>query len=268
MFAHRGISSLYPENSLQAISKLFTLKEVEGTEFDVVLSKDGKPMLIHQETFKPSPDLQKIFQSPAEHNLSWTEDYDYAELSQMDSGSWFGPKFFETRIATLQEALALDWKQKTALIELKDALYWESKSEKPYHRKIVEAVKDDILTFHKAGNETFILSFSAQILKVSAREMPSVPRVQSATNLEILRELSGGDTDYFSSFCTSETIVLNHPEVVSIAHDLGKQLIVYEHTTYEKNVSRDEAVEERKSVWEKFEELQVDAIISNYSEEY
>lgn len=48
-FAHRGFRSKYPENTMLAFSKAAELM-VDGIEFDVHLSSDGVPVIIHDES--------------------------------------------------------------------------------------------------------------------------------------------------------------------------------------------------------------------------
>ena len=47
--AHRGFKGKYPENTLLAFKKAIDIG-VDGIEFDVHLSKDGVPIIIHDET--------------------------------------------------------------------------------------------------------------------------------------------------------------------------------------------------------------------------
>lgn len=47
--AHRGYSSRYPENSMLAFSRALELG-ADGAEFDVQLSKDGVPVVFHDES--------------------------------------------------------------------------------------------------------------------------------------------------------------------------------------------------------------------------
>ncbi len=50
-FAHRGFKREYPENTMLAFDKAVELG-VDGIEFDVHLSKDGIPVIIHDETLE------------------------------------------------------------------------------------------------------------------------------------------------------------------------------------------------------------------------
>lgn len=47
LISHRGYIPKYPENSLIGIKYAFDLKEVDGVEFDVRITKDRKFVLIH-----------------------------------------------------------------------------------------------------------------------------------------------------------------------------------------------------------------------------
>lgn len=47
-FAHRGFSGKYPENTMLAFEKAIELG-ADGIELDVQLTKDGVPVIIHDE---------------------------------------------------------------------------------------------------------------------------------------------------------------------------------------------------------------------------
>ena len=49
IFAHRGASGYAPENTMDAF-KLAVKQGAEGIELDIQLSKDGIPVVIHDET--------------------------------------------------------------------------------------------------------------------------------------------------------------------------------------------------------------------------
>ena len=48
IYAHRGFSALYPENTMLAFRKA-AMAGADGIELDVHLSKDGEVMIIHDE---------------------------------------------------------------------------------------------------------------------------------------------------------------------------------------------------------------------------
>ena len=49
VFAHRGFSAKYPENTMAAFEKALALG-ADGAEFDVQLTSDGVPVIIHDES--------------------------------------------------------------------------------------------------------------------------------------------------------------------------------------------------------------------------
>lgn len=51
IWAHRGASAYAPENTMEAF-RLAIAMEADGIELDVQLSKDGVPVIIHDETLK------------------------------------------------------------------------------------------------------------------------------------------------------------------------------------------------------------------------
>lgn len=52
IFAHRGYSGNYPENTMLAFKKAIECG-VDGIELDVQLTKDREVVIIHDETIEP-----------------------------------------------------------------------------------------------------------------------------------------------------------------------------------------------------------------------
>ena len=103
--AHRGASGDAPENTLAAIRDA-ALQEADWAEIDVVMSKDGVPVLLHDTNLARTTDVEEKFPGRA----PWlVEDFTVAELKQLDAGSWFDERFAGEPIPTFREALlALD----------------------------------------------------------------------------------------------------------------------------------------------------------------
>lgn len=49
IWAHRGCSQRYPENTMLAFEKAAELKGLTGIELDIQLTKDGEIVVIHDE---------------------------------------------------------------------------------------------------------------------------------------------------------------------------------------------------------------------------
>lgn len=113
IFAHRGVSSQCPENTLAAFRKAIEIG-ADGIELDVHRSKDGQLVVCHDETVDRTTDGKGIIQ-----------EMTVQELSQLDAGGWFGPSFKGERIPLLEQVLKL--LQPTSLwlnIELKTDYYF------------------------------------------------------------------------------------------------------------------------------------------------
>ena len=52
VFAHRGCGTLWPENTLQAIALGSSKYGFKACEFDVMLSKDNIPFLMHDDVLE------------------------------------------------------------------------------------------------------------------------------------------------------------------------------------------------------------------------
>lgn len=95
--AHRGASTLAPENTLAAMQAAADLG-VYGLESDVVVSTDGVLFLMHDSTLARTTNVAQVFpqrQNDPSYGFTW------AELSQLDAGAWFEAQFAGEPIPTL-----------------------------------------------------------------------------------------------------------------------------------------------------------------------
>jgi glycerophosphoryl diester phosphodiesterase len=105
--AHRGFSGAAPENTLAAFRKAIETGS-DMIELDIQLSKDGKIVVIHDDTLERTTNGQgKV----ADHALR--------EIRKLDAGSWFNPRFSGEKIPTLQEVLKLAKGKVLVNIEIK-----------------------------------------------------------------------------------------------------------------------------------------------------
>lgn len=132
IIGHRGASAVAPENTLAAFSRALEAG-ANGIEFDVRLSRDRVPVVIHDATLKRTAHLDRL-----------VEELDASELQQCDVSSWFGPVQRENKNAGTVPMLA----QVFELFQQTDALlYLEMKSDAADATALVEAVVNEI---HKA----------------------------------------------------------------------------------------------------------------------
>lgn len=107
IIAHRGASHEAPENTLAAF-RLAWDQGADGIEGDFYLSKDNQIVCIHDKTTKRT----------GNKNLK-VADSTFAELRQVDVGSWKDPKYAAERIPTLADVLKTVPKDKLIYVEIK-----------------------------------------------------------------------------------------------------------------------------------------------------
>lgn len=94
IFAHRGFSGYYPENTMLAFKKSIEIG-VDGIELDVQLTKDNTVVIIHDETIDRTTNGDGLVKS-----------YTYDELKKFDASFKFN-NFGFNRIPTLEEYFLL-----------------------------------------------------------------------------------------------------------------------------------------------------------------
>ena len=93
--AHRGYSSVAPENTLPAY-QLASKNNFKYVECDVSFTSDNVPVLLHDSTIDRTSD--------GTGNIN---DLTYEQVSQYDFGSWKSEAYAGTKIPTLEEFLSL-----------------------------------------------------------------------------------------------------------------------------------------------------------------
>lgn len=144
IIGHRGASAEAPENTLAAFA-LAQAQSADGIEFDVQLSADGWPVVIHDFTLDRTTSGQ-----------GRVSDYSLVDLKKMDAGSG------ET-IPTLAEVFEQCGSDFLYNIELKSASY--------HNRDLVTAVADTIKT-HQLNRQILISSFNPFIIKQAKQKFP------------------------------------------------------------------------------------------------
>ncbi|NBD26057.1 glycerophosphodiester phosphodiesterase [Paenibacillus glycinis] len=92
--AHRGASGLAPENTMAAFRAALDFPFVQWIELDVQLSKDGIPVVIHDDSLRRTA-----------NSGGRVGDYTAEELGRLDAGGWFGKSFKGEGIPTLEQVL-------------------------------------------------------------------------------------------------------------------------------------------------------------------
>ncbi|GAA0178187.1 glycerophosphodiester phosphodiesterase [Clostridium sediminicola] len=95
IYAHRGASGEYPENTMIAFKKAIELG-ADGIETDVQMTKDGELVLIHDETVNRTTNGKGLI-----------KDYRYCELEKLDAGSWLDERYRDAKIPRLEDLFEL-----------------------------------------------------------------------------------------------------------------------------------------------------------------
>ncbi len=95
VIGHRGAAGHAPENTLASLRRAAELG-ARWVEFDVALTRDGEPVLLHDETVDRTTDGKGRLAA-----LS------LGELQQLDAGSWHSKDSAGERVPTLMETLTL-----------------------------------------------------------------------------------------------------------------------------------------------------------------
>lgn len=107
IIAHRGFSDEAPENSMASFRKAIDT-ECDMIELDIRLSADNVPMVFHDRR------LQRTSNSSGAINQKHSR-----QLTMIDNGSWFSPKFHRERIPELKDIFPLIRKNVRLNIEIK-----------------------------------------------------------------------------------------------------------------------------------------------------
>ena len=92
---HRGLAGLAPENTLAGFREA-AAHGLPMVEFDVRLSRDGVPLVFHDDMLERTT-----------NGYGPVAEHDWAELRKLDAGSWFAPAFAGEVIPSLEQVLRL-----------------------------------------------------------------------------------------------------------------------------------------------------------------
>ena len=204
--AHRGGGLLAPENTLAGIRLARNLGFV-GVEFDVKLSGDGIPVLMHDDTLERT--------SNGSGAVAQTS---YREMAKLDAGGWFGNEFIGEPIPSFASASAL----------CREAGIWANVEIKPCpgrERETGEAVaRMTKLLWTGAHPPPLLSSFSALALEAAAVESPELPRA-----LLVVDAQPNWQAQLDRLQCVALHVSHRHlgPTLVRAVHDSGRGLLTY-----------------------------------------
>jgi len=173
--AHRGAGTLAPENTLAAMRAGYALG-YRMVEFDVKLSGDGVPFLLHDDTL----DRTTSGRGRADA-LTW------AELSKLDAGRWHSPAFAGEPLPMLEQvahwAIANDV---ACNVEIKPVPGCE--------RATGAAVALDALALWRGSRvQPLLSSFSEEALAAAKGAVPELQKIAKELSLAIVAGVSDRD---------------------------------------------------------------------------
>ena len=107
IIAHRGNSSVTPENTIVAIDSAF-VAGADHVEIDIRLTSDGVAVLMHDSTVDRTTNGSGAIASMT-----------LAQVKQLDAGSWKGAQFAGEKVPTLAEALVAVEQRGRLLLDIK-----------------------------------------------------------------------------------------------------------------------------------------------------
>jgi glycerophosphoryl diester phosphodiesterase len=148
VIAHRGFSGIAPENTLTAFKKAIEIG-ADMIELDVMLSKDGELVVIHDKTVNRTT-----------NGKGKVSDFTLGELKKLDAGTWFKKHFKDEKIPSLEEVLDLAKNKILLNIEIKKDAYNPEKKKGGVEEKTVL-----LLEKYNMNSQVIVSSFNPHIVK-------------------------------------------------------------------------------------------------------
>lgn len=154
IFAHRGASGTFPENTIAAFKEASYLP-VHGVEFDVHMTADNELVVIHDEKINRTSD-----------GKGYVKDMTLEELKKFDFGSWYSTDFKGETIPTLQEVLDVFGNTDHVLnIELKSDIF-------PYEGMVEKVIT--MVTDMQMESRIVLSSFDHGAIQLAKKLAPSI----------------------------------------------------------------------------------------------
>lgn len=200
VMAHRGLSADAPENTLYAFSDAISVG-ADFIELDVQQTRDGVLVVMHDSNLKRTTNVNKDI---------W--DVDYADIQNLDAGSWFDPAYANARIPTLEETLQFVDKRAKLNIEIKPTKHGSD---------TLEQDVAELITRYQYTDACYVTSFSYGSLKKVKEANPEI-------RTGYLMSVAYGQfysLKYADAFSLNKVFVTS--QVVNAAHQQGKQIFAW-----------------------------------------
>jgi glycerophosphoryl diester phosphodiesterase len=158
IIGHRGASAVAPENTMAAFREALAVG-ADGIEFDVRLTRDGVPVVIHDSTLRRTGGLP--------HRVA---DLTWAEISKIDVGSWFAGTFANETVPSLAELLTLFQSNNSTL-------YLEMKGDSPAEQRPLAEACVKVIDEHSLRERVVVECFQLPALKILKEIDPDIKTV-------------------------------------------------------------------------------------------
>ena len=230
LFAHRGFSGRYPENSPIAFQAGVEKTCAVGIESDVHITKDGKLVIFHDATVERTS-----------NGKGFIKDLTFDEMLQLDIGSWMSPEFAGQHVWNLGQLLDF-CKETNQLLNL------ELKNYEVFYEGLEQMVIDEVCK-RKMQEQVFVSSFN----HISMQQFKNLcPDIKTG----LLYDKPFLDIEYYIARSNADNmhprymLLQYQPELMDLYHGRGMQVNTW--TVNEEADMRDMI------------QRGVDCIISNY----
>ena len=232
IIGHRGASAVAPENTLAAFREAVAVG-ADGIEFDVRLTRDGVPVVIHDSTLRRTGGLSQRI-----------ADVTSSELAKVDVGSWFSRSFANESVPSLAELFELFQSNDSTL-------YLEMKCDSPAEYAPLAEACCRLIAEHGLKERVMIECF----------QLPALRFVDSNIKTVALFEPS-----------ISTPSVLSDQRIINKATEVGAVAIALHHRLARRGlVEKAKAARLHVAVWtvddpswiERARTLGIDALITN-----
>jgi glycerophosphoryl diester phosphodiesterase len=156
VIAHRGYSSVAPENTLSAIEEAVEIG-ANHVEVDVHLTRDGEVVVIHDKSIDRTT-----------NGAGRVEDLTLKQLKTYDAGGWFSPAYQGETIPTLDEVFQAVPRGTKIIVEIKEG------------RSRYQGVEEKIISLADVRGrrgDIILKAFNEDILDTAEQLAPDIPRL-------------------------------------------------------------------------------------------
>lgn len=165
IIGHRGASAAAPENTMSAFREAISVG-ADGIEFDVRLTRDGLPVVIHDSTLRRTAGLT--------HRVSTSS---WSEINQVNVGSWFAHRknldaahFASETVPSLAELFTL-------FEDRQATLYLEMKCDSPGEQEPLARACCELINEYRLKARVMIECFQLSALRVVREVDPDIRTV-------------------------------------------------------------------------------------------